>query len=131
MRDRWFAGGGAGPIPAERGDVNPPGCEAAAVADVRVAEEGNFMSFELSGLEENGGPCPAYVKMAWHPHWKAREGAGNALPVYRAGAGMAVLAPSGAVSLEYETGWCDVAGRLLSLLGLLGLGWLVYGRFRR
>ena len=129
--DRWFAAGATGSVPLEGPEPDGPGCESANVGGLTLSESGAALHFDLEGVASDSGPCPVYVKMAWHPHWQARDRARDPLPLYRAGAGMAVLAPSGAVGLEYETGWCDYAGRALSLLGLLALGWLLYRRFGR
>ncbi len=114
----WFANGGIAPVPTAgfEGELLPDSATKVEVLD--LSEAGDRLVLRRSG---GAASAPVYVKIPWHPHWEAQEEGGVALPLYRAGLGMLVLAPLGTWTLEYRPGWCDVVGRALTLLALAAL----------
>jgi len=147
--DAWFAAGAQGPIPVEAEAWNAstgqpsPHCPHAKVTNLLRYQGG--MAFDLGAegtaqadpaVAADGageGPdrlrCPVYIKMAYHPHFSARDDRGRQLPLLRAGAGMVMLAPVGRVHLQYELGVCETAGQVLTIVSLALL--IAVGVFKR
>jgi hypothetical protein len=120
--DAWFAAGGDGPIPVEPDRFEQPACDNPSVTDVLTYQGG--IRFSVLGAGPEDARCAAYAKLAFHPHFVARDARGRELPVLRAGVGMLVLAPPGVVRLQYELDSCEVAGQTLTVLALLALALL-------
>lgn len=126
----WFAEGGIGPLPVLGFDRRLPAVEDLSVTLKTLSPTGDAMELAISACCRAGpGPWPLFVKVPWHPHWRATDAADNRLPIYPAGTGMVVLATGPHVALEYAIGGCDIAGRIVSPVTVLVL--VLFGWFTR
>jgi hypothetical protein len=89
---------------------------AAKVSNIRTTE--SSVSFDVSRTG-----VPVMVKTSYYPNWKAEgaDGPWRATPNF-----MVVVPTSHHVRLTFATSTADKVGRVLTVVGLLGLGGLVW-----
>jgi hypothetical protein len=86
------------------------------VSNIRTTESSVQFDVSRTGV-------PVMVKTSWYPNWQAEgaDGPWRATPNF-----MVVVPTSKHVTLRFETATVDWVGRALTLLGLVGLGGLVW-----
>ncbi len=128
LRDHWFAMGGEAPVPVAGENLELPVRPGAGAAVREISDSGDRLVVTVSG--PGGQAVPVYLKVPFHPNWRARSEAGEELPLLEAGFGMLLLAPPGPAAVEYADGPVEWAGRALTLLGLLLAATSVWRRQR-
>jgi hypothetical protein len=86
------------------------------VSNIRTTESSVSFDVDRTGV-------PVMVKTSYYPNWVARgaKGPWRATPNF-----MVVVPTSRHVELEFETATVDRVGRVLTVVGLVGLGGLVW-----
>lgn len=113
--DHWLARAGPSAWPrivdAARVVDSAPVDATGTVSDVRL--DGERVSFRTSAVG-----VPHLVRVGWFPNWRAQGADG---PYFAAPAFMIVVPTQQDVTLVFEQGLIERVGRLVTLLGLLGL----------
>jgi len=135
-REHWFATGGTVPMPvlarspvrvpdqvtAPHGEKSKIENRKSKIAIASHSPTGDHIDLDIylapGQIDNRKSKIGILLKLPFHPHWRAFSSDGASLPLYSAGFGMLLLASPGRVSVQYETGSCELVGRAATLLAL-------------
>lgn len=111
----WFLSGG--PLPVERDAPLPPPGDA-GVRKLQRDPHGQWLAFDVAAE----APAPVLVRVTYHPGWRAFDGQGHALPIYRAAPHLMMVVAKGPVTMRFGPRALEWATG-----GLSAVAWLLVG----
>lgn len=98
------------PVPSYIGSGNED------VKILKIDSNYQYINFEVNSTQD----VPILIKISEFPNWHAYQD-GKRLKIYRASPYLMLIYGKGNIELEYENTWADLAGLILSIIGIVYL----------